>query len=290
MSFDAYFIQHQDHLEDFWGRRGNIPQHCREFRLFDRLAHVSANQEAVLAAVDWAQPLYSSAPTRFRQPYRLQMVVRPAPIDPGPVPDDLIRYTQYTGHDRWLAIQYGPWGHCHIDLGTGRAVAVLTPALAERPDMVGQWLINTVMTNFLLSAGLGFLHATGLVRDNRALLLLAPHNHGKSTTALRLTMAGYAFVSDSQIYVMPGEAGLELAGFPVGRVKLRSDMAGRFPEFEALLRAEQIRQETKYVLDLHRLNPAWVCDTTFTPDQIDLCLLRRNGHQQTTFAPATRWK
>jgi hypothetical protein len=167
-------------------------------------------------------------------------------------------------------------------------VAVLTPALAERPDMVGQWLINTVMTNFLLSAGLGFLHATGLVRDNRALLLLAPHNHGKSTTALRLTMAGYAFVSDSQIYVMPGEAGLELAGFPVGRVKLRSDMAGRFPEFEALLRAEQIRQETKYVLDLHRLNPAWVCDTTFTPDQIDLCLLRRNGHQQTTFAPATR--
>ena len=112
----------------------------------------------------------------------------------------------------WFNLHLGAWGSCFADLRTGFGVAILAPTFAARPDLVARHLINTLLTNFLTRNGFAMLHATGLVRNGtplngdrslrlrkasaqgathptRVLLLMAPHNSGKSTTALRLTLS-----------------------------------------------------------------------------------------------------
>lgn len=287
MNLDALLDQYQDGLEDFWGRRENGPRFTRDFTLFGRPVHVSSNDELALQAVELARPQYSLASTTPHSPFTLHLVVRPTPIDPGPLPLNLIAYNQYTGHDQWLFIQLGSWGSCHMDLATGKAVAVLTPILAHQPEQLCRALINTIFTNWLISAHFAMLHCTGLLKDERVLLILAPHNSGKSTTALRLVLSGYTLLSDSQIYISPDSDELELLGFPVGKAKLRRDMKPFFPHLEPYLRPEQVRDETKYSLDLRRYNSVLVCETAVRPRHLDFCLLTRNGQSQTHLTPAS---
>jgi hypothetical protein len=166
-------------------------------------------------------------------------------------------------------------------------VAVLSPRLAGRPDLVGFCLLNTMLTNFFIGSGYGMLHASCLARDRRALLLMAPHNSGKSTTALRLTLAGFRLVSDSMVFLSPDSEPLQLLGFPVGKIKLRRDMLPAFPQLHAWLSSEPVGSEIKYGVDLRRVDPSLVLEAAVTPSTIDLCLLTRSGSAQTVVAPAT---
>ncbi|MGH2544940.1 MAG: hypothetical protein ACRDIB_19280 [Ardenticatenaceae bacterium] len=286
-SNSLYTKQHSS-LEDFWGRRENGPRFAREFRLFGRPARMTANDERVLAALDHVLPLYSVAPQSSHAPYSIHLIVRETYRDVGPLPDNLSEHLRYTGHGDWLDIQLGAWGHCHVDLRAGRALAVLAPALAARPDLVSHHLLNTIFTNLLQQSGFGMMHCTGLLRGDHALLLMAPHNSGKSTTALRLVLAGYSLLSDSQVYVAPDGGPLTLLGFPVGRIKLRRDVVPEFPELQPLLAAEMVRGETKFSVDIRRLNPALVCEEAIRPAKITLCLLTRSEKESSALTPATR--
>lgn len=282
------FMEQAHTLEDFWGRRETIPQYERGFTLFGRPARLTSNHALALNALDHSLPLFSTAPATSHTPLSIQFIVRESPHTPGPPPENLSAITRYTGLDSWLSIQLGAWGHCHIDTAKGTAIAILEPSLAERPDLISRHLLNTIFTNLLFGCGFAMLHCTGLIRDGRVLLLMAPHNSGKSTTALRLVLAGYQLLSDSQIYVSPDSDELELLGFPVGKAKLRKDMVGEFPAVHPFLATEQVRNETKYSLDLRHLEPTWVHDSAFRPTAVDLCLLTRANTEQTQWVPATR--
>jgi len=288
MDFETLYARHAADLEDFWGRRDNLPSFEREFRVFGWPVCLAANQAGVLACADYSAPLYSEAPPLEAAPICINLVVRPAPQPPGPLPDNLFSYIQYTGAGDWLAIQLGGWGHCQVDLSAGRARAVLTPELAAEPEVVSRCLLNTLLNNLLTARGLSMLHATSLVQGSHALLLIAPHGTGKSTTALRLALAGYPLMSDSQVYLSPRPEGLLLAGFPVGRVKLRRDMLPDFPDLQAHLAPEEVRGETKFTLELRRLNPALVRETAVPAERVDLCLLTRHAALATILRPATR--
>ena len=291
MEFEALYARHAGDLEDFWGRRENELRFQREFAIFGHSVRMASNQAGVLAAADFSRPLYSTAPLVERAPLTIRLVVRPAPLAVGPVPPvpgNLFSHIQYTGEGDWLALQLGAWGHCQVDLAAGRALAVLTPELAEQPEIVSRCLLNTLFNNLLTARGLSMLHATSLVRSGRVLLLIAPHHTGKSTSALSLALAGYPLMSDSQVYITPQAAGLSLTGFPVGRVKLRRDMVPSFPELRALLTEEDVRGETKFVLDLRQLNPALVHDAAIVPSGVELCLLTRHADPATILRPATR--
>jgi hypothetical protein len=175
-----------------------------------------------------------------------------------------------------------------VDLAAGRALAVLSPELAAEPEVISRCLLNTLLNNFMTARGLSMLHATSLVRGRRVLLLIAPHGTGKSTTALRLALAGYPLMSDSQVYVTQQHDALQLTGFPVGRVRLRRDMLPDFPSLHGLLAPEEVRGETKFTVDLRRVDPALVRETAVTPEQVDLCLLTRHAAATTSLRPATR--
>ncbi len=282
---DLYDHYHHT-LEDFWGRRDGEARYWRDFHVFGRAVQLASNDEEVLAAVAHSLPLFAQVPAAGLPPFSIQITVQPAPRSLGPAPDNLMAQVWYAGAGAWVTIQLGSWGHAHVDLAGGQAHGVLSRELAQRPDLVSQCLLNTILLNFCLSAGYGLLHASCLYRDGRALLLLAPHNTGKSTTALHLMRAGYRLVTDSMIHVPPHSDTLLLAGFPINKIKLRADMVPLFPEFQPYLTTELVREETKYVLHLQGLNGYATDPAAIAPEKIELCLLRRNGSGTTSLTPA----
>jgi hypothetical protein len=286
----AEYRHQQGDLEDFWARRASRLRYEREACLFGRPVRFLTNDERLWTAVDLCCSQYSSAPPAWATPFTLQLVVHEAPAlaSPGPAPDDLADRIQYTADGNWLAMLLGGWGHCQVDLAGGRALAVVTPELAQRPDLFAQYVLNTTLTNLFQANGLGMLHATCLLRGEDALLLMAPHNSGKSTTALRLVLAGWQLLSDSQVYVPPPATHpqLQLMGFPVGRLKLREDMLDHFPQLRPWLTEEQVRGEAKHTLDLRRYQPELVQAEAVTPTAVVACLLERAENGRTRLRPA----
>lgn len=286
---EQLYGQHGHLLEDFWGRRENRPRFQRHFHLFGRLVQVLSNHERVMVAVEWSRVLFSKAPPAGGKGFTIQLVVRPGVQEVGPPPENLFDYIQYSGYGAWLALHIGAWGQAFIDLEAGTAVVILTPELAARPDIVSRGVLNTVLTNFAIGSGFGMLHATGLVREEgRVLLLMAPHNSGKSTTALRLVMGGFRLLSDSQIYLSPDHEALWLMGFPVGMAKLRADMVQEFPQVTPFLELEKVRDEVKYRVNLRRMDPKLFCRRAVEPSAVTLCLLARHGRPESEVRPATR--
>jgi hypothetical protein len=279
MICDEAYEQYHEQLEDFWQRRRAKSRYFREAYVFGRLVHFASNEAGVLAAVDHVLPLYSQLPASQHPPFTVQFVVQSARVSPGSAPDDLMQRISYTGDAAWLMWQLGSWGQVHVDLASGRATAVITPELAQRPDLIAQCLLNTILLNFCIANGFAMLHASCLVRDSHTLLLMAPHNTGKSTTALHLLLAGYQLLSDSMVFVAPDDG--RLVGFPVGKIKLRADMAPHFPQLQPLLESEVVRDETKYTLELRQFNRALVRETAVLPQQISLCLLARHDAPET---------
>ena len=282
------YRRYKDELEDFWGRRQNAPAVQRKIELFGRSLEISSNDPLALEAVDFCRPLYSTAPSVRARPGVVQLVVDPGTVRPDPVPDDLVRRVRYVGHGSWVILQAGTWGTAFVDLEAQIARVVLTPELAQRPDLVSACLLNTVFLNLFIGSGMGMLHASCLLRDGRAILLMGPHNSGKSTTALRLARSGYRLFSDSMVFVARCGEDLQFLGFPVGRVRLRGDAVGNFPELKALLEEEQVRDETKYSVDLRACDADMVQEKAVIPGRVELCLLERGERRESRLQPASR--
>ncbi len=247
---------------------------------------MTSNVPQLLASADYAIPLYSVAPTIEPSPFVIHLVVRPMAVPSRSIPANLFDHIQYTGFGDWLTMHLGPLGLCQVNLASKRAWIILASELADRPELVSRYLLNTILTNFLIASGYGFLHATGLLKGQKVLLLMAPHNAGKSTMALHLTLAGYSLLSDSMILIGRQGTTEQLYGFPVGRLKLRSDMIADFPQLEHLLETEPARGEIKYAIDLRNFDPGLVQESVVQPTRVCLCLLSRSDTTKSHLRPA----
>lgn len=288
MDNHSLYAAHASELEDFWNRRHNAPRWTRRFHVFGREVVLVSNLETPLAAVDYSLPLFSEVPPSNATPFHIQVAARPEPAAPGFSLDAGEIDLAYSGEGDWIWIETGRWGSAVADLASGRAVANISPELAARPDLFSLTILNTLLLNFCLANGYGMLHASCLERDNRALLLMAPHNSGKSTTALRLVLDGYRLFTDSMVHIVPESSPGPplLAGFPTRRIKLRGDMVDQFPELLPLLETERVREELKYVLDLEQVSPERVMTGALRPAGVTLCLLARGEDSETTWRPA----
>lgn len=283
------FRTQSERIADPWGRR-HPPQLEATQPLFGQPLSLRANDARVLAAFAACRDRYSLAPATGAPPLEVVALVSASDPDPGPAPDDLER--TWAGAGRWLWVQAGAWGGAYLDLDRGAARLVVHPRLAERGDLLGG-LLDTVLLNLAIGAGFGMLHASCLARGSAAVLVLGDHNAGKSTTSLRLLRAGgFLLLTDSMVFVDADAGGRpRLHGFPVGRIKLRGDVAaalcGQVPAAAACLAPERVRDETKHVLDLTRFAPERIRWEAFVPDAVHLCLLRRGSAATTTLSPAT---
>jgi hypothetical protein len=188
----------------------------------------------------------------------------------------LVDLLQYAGADEWLWIGLAGWGNCWVDLRRAEAHAVLASTLAEQPVQVCQLLLNTILTNLITRHSYSMLHASAMVREERLLLLQAPHGTGKTTTASWLMLNGYRLVSDSIVYVCERNGDLWLGGFPVGHLRLRADVLPLFPILAAEAEPEPVRDETKYRVGLDRVRPGLSHREMIRVRDIVYCLLERS--------------
>jgi hypothetical protein len=272
--FNELYRKHNEQMEDFWSRRENASKYERNIRIFGQSVFFDSNYERVSDAATLAEEMYSTADPNNEMPWRVHLTVRSAPEAASP-PERLIDLIHYTGADDWLSIDMLEWGNCFVDMKRGEAHAVLAQSLAEKPKQVCQVLINTILTNLLTRHGYSMLHASALVKDEHLLLLQAPHGTGKSTTALRLLLNGYRLLSDSMVYIGERENELWMGGFPIGRIKLRTDMLPLFPALAAQAEAEPVRNETKHRVELKRVDPALAYPHVIRIRRVEYCLLER---------------
>jgi hypothetical protein len=133
----------------------------------------------------------------------------------GPMPEGQFSRLVQAGDIRWfnvpgaLSFEFSlpnRWGRLSVRSGS-EAILMGTPAIV---------VVNMVLT----ALGQFLLHAAGLVlpKSERAIALFAPSGVGKTTTTLALTLAGFGFLTDDAIVVMPPErddaAGFRIWGLP----------------------------------------------------------------------------
>lgn len=285
--FNELYSKHNQHMEDFWSRRANLPIHQRTIHIFGHPVIFDSNHEKVLDSATLAEEMYSTADSQNESIWRVHLTVH-SPPQPAPPPKRLVDLVHYAGADDWLSIDLLEWGNCFVDMKRGEAYAVLSSSLAENPEQVCQVLINTILTNLITRHGYSMLHASALVKDDHILLLQAPHGTGKSTTALRLLLNGYKLLSDSMVYIGERDGKLWMGGFPVGRIKLRTDMLPLFPALAAEAQTEPVRNETKHRVDLKRVNPALTVSQMIPIRRVEYCLLERWDKSESKIEPLTQ--
>jgi HprK-related kinase B len=75
-------------------------------------------------------------------------------------------------------------------------------------------LVNYCYAKAVLARGHLLLHAAAVSWNGRAAALAGPPGAGKSTAALHLVEAGYRFVSNDRLLVLPGVERVEALGYP----------------------------------------------------------------------------
>lgn len=285
--FNELYRQHEHRMEDFWSRRANVPSYEKTVYVFGQPVIFDSNHENVLEAAAIAAQMYSSWEARDEPTWRVHLTVQDAEPVPAPPPERLIDRVHYAGAEDWLSIGLREWGHCFVDMKRAEAQAILSSSLAEEPGLVCQVLLNTILNNFATRHGYSMLHASALLKDEHILVLQAPHGSGKSTTALRLLLNGYQLLSDSQIYLYEDNRGLWMGGFPIGRIKLRTDMLPLFPALAAKVQTEPVRNETKHRVDLARVDPALSRREMIRVQHVEFCLLERWDRSESMLEPLT---
>ena len=114
--------------------------------------------------------------------------------DPAGVPTVAIGRSEEGFH-----FAYADGTHVWLD-ASGTEIWCVTPSGAALSD-TATYLTGPILGFALRRRGAIALHASGVVVDDGALLLVGPHGAGKSTTAATLARRGCAFVSDDVVHV-----------------------------------------------------------------------------------------
>ncbi|MBI1877611.1 MAG: hypothetical protein HYR94_05165 [Chloroflexi bacterium] len=284
MTYPPTFIP----IEDFWSRQANTQTTSFEFAPFGVPARITSNQPEVLAAARLSAGRFSWQPAppipdlpRPPTPIHIQLAVGKA--DSPPVPADLPERLGYAGVGDWISLSAGEWGYAFAHLPARTAAAFVSPALAAETRLISRYVIDHYLLNFIL-AEWAMLHASCVLDPSgqRLILMVAPHNTGKSTTALHLLRAGYTFLADGMALLRQQGEYFIAGGYPVGEVKLRDDVLALFPNYSG--EAVNVREQRKTVVNLRALHPDRLAETLFSPAAIQLCLVERHRARLTEVA------
>jgi len=271
--------------EDFWSRQANAQRFEFDFTPLGIPAHITSNDNAVLQAAQLSAQRYIHMQPTDERAIRIQIAVSEKATHA--LPHDLSERLAYSGLDDWIALFVDQWGHSFGNLRTREAVVFLSRALADDTRLVSRYFIDHYLLNFILTRW-AMLHAS-CVYDSKArrlIIIVATHNMGKSTTALRLVRGGYQFLADGMAQLKRDKQGLLVGGYPIGEVKLRSDVLKLFPEY----RGEEVmlREQSKTIIDLRVAHPRCVIDSLVRPAVVHICALERDAVSHTRIAPLAR--
>ncbi|MEK7443052.1 MAG: hypothetical protein AABZ78_19765, partial [Chloroflexota bacterium] len=257
--------------EDFWSRQHNAQRFSFCFESLNAQVEITSNDKSVLEAAELSAKRYSQTSSRSIE-IEIKLIV--TQTNTAPIPADL--NIAYSGVEEWLTFSMGEWGHGFANLKTKVAHAFLSPALAKDVRWVSRFVIDHYVLNFLLTEW-AMVHSSCVVNSKGTLIaMVAPHNVGKSTTALKLLRSGFKFLADGMILLKEMDGGLAVGGYPVGEVKLRDDVIGLFPQYHGA------RESGKTVIDLRAAHADLMMTNVFTPESICLCLVERGSRTSLT--------
>jgi hypothetical protein len=160
-----------------------------------------------------------------------------------------------------------------LHLAFDRIRAVCDPVQGETrisvwgEDSADRWLLShPVLTLPLLETlkrrGLYSLHAAGLSRAGRALLVAGSSGAGKTTLTIALARAGFDFLSDDMLFLSTQTCRLRVHAFP-DEVDVTDTTAQFFPELRPLLSRPRQPGWPKWsfrIETVYGTNIAWTCE------------------------------
>jgi hypothetical protein len=117
--------------------------------------------------------------------------------------------------------------------GRGRTSASIRESEAENLWFISHPLFTLPLIESLKRRGRFSVHAAGLGREGRVLLLPGDSGSGKSTLTVALVRAGFGFLSDDTVFLARGPEGLRVLAFP-DEIDVTDETAGFFPELRHL--------------------------------------------------------
>jgi hypothetical protein len=134
------------------------------------------------------------------------------------------------------------------------------------PSPAAEWrvshpLLTLPLIEMLKRRGLFSLHAAGVSRNGRGVLLVGASGSGKTTLSLALIRAGFDFLGDDMVFLSDRAGDLQVCAFP-DEVDVTEQTARFFPELQFLLARERRPGWPKWafraeaVFDAH---VAWTC-------------------------------
>jgi len=282
---EQFVTSHMRGLSDFWHRREGACDLDLAYAAYGYDMIVHTNDGRVLDAARLSALRYSQSDhVDGRRAMTITVLVDAGLASEG-LGDEWTQPPRYLASGPWMTIRALPHLFATGHMENWSVLAIISPALAAQPRLLSRHLFDTMTLNMIMWDGLGLVHASCLVKDNTALLLGAPHNTGKSTTALILALNGYRLLCDGMTYVRVTSNGLELLGYPVGEAKLRQDVVDLFP---GLANGETtlVREDIKTIVDLRQMLPDGMTDLSLIPERVILCHLERGEGESTAIEPA----
>lgn len=276
---DHFVRERLGKLDDFWRRREAAATCDMDFEAFGHSVHFTANDPRLLNAARLSALRYSRS-SAIEPSIRLHVAVD-SQLGDEPVPADWPSRLRCMAANRRLMVNCDPWVNACGDLDSWSALALVSDSLAQRPFYLSRYVCDRFLLNCLMEEGLGRLHAACVCRESRAVLLVGPGDSGKSTTALRLALSGYAFLSDGMTHVRFHDGQPELLAYPVAESRIRYETLALFPELSARGEPMLIGEHTKRVLDLHRLDCIEVVKDSAWPGEVIVAHLVRTGADAT---------
>jgi hypothetical protein len=165
-----------------------------------------------------------------------------------------------------LVLELGPRLRAVCEPGRGRARLACTDIDADDDVLGGDlWtlshpLATLPLVELLKRRGLYSVHAAGLCKGGRGLVLPGTSGAGKSTLTIALVRAGFGFLGDDTLFLAHRPEGLRLLAFP-DEVDLTEQTVAFFPELAPRLaaprpgwRKRQLRAEEAYGAEV-----VWEC-------------------------------
>ncbi len=164
------------------------------------------------------------------------------PAGARPVYDPPLGEVVYDDASDRLYIGHGPRLAVLCEPGQGRTRASMaggTNGIEGDLWTLSHPLFTLPLVEMLKRRGLYGLHAGGVCRDGRALLLPGTSGSGKTTLTLSLARAGLGFLGDDTLFLRRrGPKGIEVLAFP-DEFDLTDETVSFFPELRSLLGTER---------------------------------------------------
>jgi hypothetical protein len=169
--------------------------------------------------------------------------VDPALCEAPPWPQPYFR-----GLEHMVYAAYGPGSSMLIDLLTPRVIGLFSTAMAQDSGYWRRVLLPVLLGVVGHAISVTPLHCGCLVKNGHGLLLAGASGVGKSTLALRLSLNGFAYLSDDCTYFSRSGPRLHAWGLPVP-MKLLPDSVKHFPQLSAMEAVPSLNGEVAIHVD-----------------------------------------